>query len=175
MERRQRITHNIDIYVRLPRDRSGEGTATVRIVDGPNEPRRVLQSIKVLGKGAAGRSWAEENGNTPTGQYRGLNFVPSRNANLLEKFGPWRLRLKAISGNALKAETDGDPESPFSRSGFAIHGGRTEEYENNNNRLHQTQGCLRVKDIDILMLAAEYMRIKAKIGRTPTVLVTVSE
>jgi hypothetical protein len=80
-------------------------------------------------------------GDHPFGLYEVAGVVWSSTDPERQLYGPVRLRLEPIAGQALEAKKNG-------RTGLAIHGGPTRE-----GQLRATLGCLRVDDDTAVALA----------------------
>lgn len=131
----------VQITVKLPQNRDKSGTLTVESKGG--QPR----TYEVLGRGSRGPGDTsfQTNGNTPTGDYSGVQFERKDNA---RSYGPVALRLQAKSGDALIAH-DG-----FGRDGLLIHGGDLggAGYWRGEGELRATHGCLRLRNEDMINL-----------------------
>jgi hypothetical protein len=121
----------ISLYILRPKNRNCVGRMYV-YKDGA-----LKGSYWALGRGNHDASFTVENGNTPTGTYRG-NFEDSWGRSA-KSYGKWGLiRLKAISGDALQAKTK------YGRDGLLIHGGALGAAGSFHGKwsLRPTHGCV---------------------------------
>jgi hypothetical protein len=138
---------NITLRVKLPYDRNKSGRLAIE-VDG-----KTIRTYEALGRGesASPGQWQnpktefQDKGATPTGTYEGTGFEVKQNAH---SYGPFALRLRAKSGDALIAK------DVFDRDGLLIHGGDFggPGYWRKAGALRQTQGCIRLSNEDMLNL-----------------------
>ena len=118
-----------------PEDEVRVGTIEVEPgVAPPAEAYADADSQAAAAHGNPGELATEPFGDHPFGSYRVTAVKRSSTAQEMERYGPVRLQLDPISGEALTAKING-------RIGLCIHGGPTR-----NGRLRATNGCLRVHD-----------------------------
>lgn len=92
-------------------------------------------------------------GDHPSGESRVTGVVWSTTDAERAMYGPVRIRLDGISGDALTAKRHG-------RTGLAIHGGPLRD-----GKLRATHGCLRVDD-DTAMALARAVETELRAGRS---------
>jgi hypothetical protein len=159
----------LHFFVLLPRNRNLAGRLRVE-KDGT-----LLAEFSALGRGSRGPGDTSflENGNTPTGSYKGSGLVDTRDKSQAS-YGPWgALRLKPESGNAVLAQ------DVFGRKGLLIHGGTLGSQGLWKGKLKPTHGCIRLSNSDMKRLreiieAARYDDIR-KMCREIEINVTVNE
>jgi lipoprotein-anchoring transpeptidase ErfK/SrfK len=128
------------IEITLPRNRWKLGV--LRLLDGENELMQCpaygkSDSIAAANSGNPSRDPIKRNGDTPAGEYRGT--VEPRAMEPERSYGKWPpIRLNPTGGQASQAHQNG-------RRGLLIHGGHLDKL----GRLRATNGCLRVRDLDI--------------------------
>ena len=152
------------IEVVLPKNRRYLGS--LRLIQN----RRELSRYKVLGRGARkekGNTVFLENGNTPTGTYKGtLKF----RTNDFERFGKnGAVELFPKSGDARIAQ------DIFGRENLQIHGGRSKW---GPLIKRNTFGCLRMKDNDVKDMVDKILKARYSEGmchEKVEIEVTVSE
>ena len=128
------------LKVLLPKNRDSNGTMVVDIDGFP------VATFEVLGRGSRGPGDTQflENGNTPTGVYRGAVWKSTAGQSQ-SSYGPnGKLALDPVSGNALIARH-------LSRVDLLIHGGDIDSRPGSQWRgnLKPTHGCLRVANEDV--------------------------
>jgi hypothetical protein len=104
----------------------------------------VMGSFEALGRGSngGGDTQLQENGNTPTGQYKVVRIEPTASWNQ-SSYGPnGALRLEPFSGNAKVAE------EVIGRKGLLVHGGApgSDGYWRGIGQLRATHGCVRLSN-----------------------------
>jgi hypothetical protein len=159
----------LHFFVLLPRNRNLAGRLRVE-KDG-----MLLAEFSALGRGSRGPGDTSllKDGNTPTGSYKGSEFIETKGRNLAS-YGPWgALRLKPESGNAVLAQ------DVFGRKGLLIHGGALATSGLWKGKLKPTHGCIRLSNSDMKRLreiieAARYDDIR-KMCREIEINVTVKE
>ena len=136
---------NLVIEVVLNKDRNIAGK--IHITDDFGNEVKLsaptpYRSAAVLGY-ALHRDTVTSNGDTPTGTYEIKDTVVSSSQNK-SSYGPMRIRLDPISGDALSAKENG-------RTGIDIHGGDSVTLPGRTG-LKQTQGCVRVSNENIQLI-----------------------
>jgi RHS repeat-associated protein len=147
----------IDITVYLPKNRDHKGIMMVTV--GPG----FTWFAQALGRGAsrAQLQWWKVGGNTPTGEYTGTYSSRTESYSGIP-LGP--------NGNiALEPTKGGDDHADqaygrWGRSGLLIHGGGDLQQQNSSNEewfpLKPTNGCIRILDSDMYLLALFAKRAK---------------
>lgn len=145
---------NIQFKIKAPSNRRNMGTfevvdSTGMVVLGPFNTYLLADQKTATKKNNAARDPLLPYGDTPTGTYDIVEFVPYSAER--DNLGPnGSLRLKPTGGEALQAKNNG-------RTGLLIHGGRL----GNNNKLRPTNGCLRLSDADMKKLVNYYNSLAA--------------
>lgn len=131
------------LNVHLPKNRNKTGLMEVK------KNGKTLGTFNALGRGSKGpgQTQFKTNGNTPSGTYKGTHLIDTKKWPQ-RSFGPnGAIRLKALSGDAIKAENLG-------RDGLLIHGGTKgrSDYWRGKGALRATNGCIRLSNEDIKKL-----------------------
>jgi hypothetical protein len=132
------------LKVLLPRNRNQTGELNVEVNGFP------VATFEVLGRGSRGTGDTQflNDGNTPTGVYRGAAWKSTASQSS-SSYGPnGKLTLDPVSGNALNAKRY------FGRVDLLIHGGDLDTRKGSpwSGGLKPTHGCLRIDNDDVTIL-----------------------